>query len=292
MKKLLSVLSLCVLSAQAFGAEGEQLHVSSTAIASARVPLTAEQKKMPVLGAIATNTPAFEEYGFDLMLSEARRIRKARSDIPPLSVNNVFFSLKATPRGVTGAIFTRDRRFNWNFGDNCLESFVDTNYWPQSFRYNDDASAKLTKVKSRITAKEAEEIARDFLHKIGYTEKQLGLIEPPEVNQYKFQESNDVIYPLPCFNVRWKTPDADEDWWPIRIDVSGIINNVADYCNSARSTPSEPLPTNYMEMLEVSAPTNNQQKLRFKTVAKGPKETRTVNRHKLGAPRSPYTQYR
>ncbi len=236
MKKLLLVLSLCVLSAQAFGAEGKQLHVSSE-IASARVPLTAEQKKMPVLGAIATNTPAFEEYGFNLMIAEASRIRKARKDIPPLSVNNVFFSLKATPRGVAGQISTRDGRFTWEFDGNCMYAFIDTNYWPQSFRYNDEASARLAKIKSRITAKQAEEIARDFLHKIGCTEKQLGLIEPPEVNQYKFQESNDVIYPLPCFNVRWKTPDADEDWWPMIIDVSGIANQIADYCNSARSTP-------------------------------------------------------
>lgn len=262
MKKLLLICSLCVLSAKAFCGD-DRLNTTS-GFAAARVPLTEEQKKLEEKLAIAPNTPAFEEYAFNMMLSEANRIRKGRRDIPTLSANSVFFGVRATPDGILGGIFTRDRRFIWSFNHNCMFNFVDTNYWPQSFRYDDDASEKLAKIKSRITEKEAEKIAREFLHDIGNTEQQLGLIEPPEVNQYKFQETNDVIYPLPCFNISWKTKASDPTTTPVEIVVSGIINQVVVYVNSARENLSKPIPTNYMEMLEVSAPTNNAQKIGLK----------------------------
>jgi hypothetical protein len=53
--------------------------------------------------------------------------------------------------------------------------------------------------KSKITAREAKAIARESLHNLGLSEKQLELIEPPSVNQYKFEESDGTIYPLPYF---------------------------------------------------------------------------------------------
>ena len=92
----------------------------------------------------------------------------------------------------------------WTFSFSGLAHFADGCYYPHSFQFNDDESARLAKIKSKITAKEAKAIARDSLHKLGFTEKQLKLIGSPSVHQYRFEESDGRIYPLPTFHVGWK----------------------------------------------------------------------------------------
>ena len=151
---------------------------------------------------IATNTPAFEEYGFNLMLSEANRVReKWQLEIPqPLTFRNVYFWLKATPFGIEGSLGTRDGRYQWGFSRSALDCFQDVPYCPISFQHHWDEEARLAKIKSKITLKEAEAVARDSLHKLGLTETQLNLKPSPEVNQYKFEETNGTVYPLPVFN--------------------------------------------------------------------------------------------
>ena len=100
--------------------------------------------------------------------------------------------------------------------------------YPRSFRYKDDESARLTKVKSKITAKEAEAHERGaFCMGFRLTENQLRLKEPPAVNQYKFEETDGTIYPLPMFNVAWRVKGSDDDLPPVEVGISGITKNVA-----------------------------------------------------------------
>ena len=212
---------------------------------------------------IPTNTPAFEAYGLELMLAQANDMReKWRLDIPqPLSINEVFFAVFPTAYGIEGHLMTRDRRFDWSFDRNVLFSFQDRTYCPATFRHQDNESARLAKIKSKITAAEAEAVARDALSNLfGLTEKQMHLQESVEVHQYKFEESDGVVYPLPMFNVVWScegpTRFAAEnmEYRPVHMDISGITKNVADYSHaeylSLKSPiPRPPLPTNYFQML-------------------------------------------
>ena len=203
--------------------------------------------------AIATNTPAFDEYAFKLMFDEAERVRSSwkLKRVPPLTVQNVTFDAIATPRGVTGGIATADRRFGWSFTENTLLNFDEKAYTPRSFDTKDSESAQLAKIKTKITAKEAEALARGYLHAIGFTEQKLALVEPPTVNQYVFVTEDKVLHPLPIFKVEWAPG--------VRFDISGITGEVAQYINTVLDRPQIPLPTNYADMLDVLPPTNRYQ---------------------------------
>jgi hypothetical protein len=221
--------------------------VPTNAIAAAR-----SRVKQPDLFRIATNTLAFEEYCLNSMLALANETRvKWKLDLPaPLTVNDVLFTLTPTPYGIDGGLSTRGGRFNWSLSRNTFDIFQDCKYEPFSFRHKDDESARLAKIKSKITAKEAEAIARGILHGLGFTERQLRLKEPPAVNQYRFEETDGTIYPLPVFNVAWRVEGDDEDEFPsVTVDVSGITKNVARYTNTDRYAPHVPTPTNYFRLL-------------------------------------------
>lgn len=218
------------------------------------------------IGVIASNTPAFEAYGFNLMLTNGNLFReKWHLDIPePLTVSNVYFTLLATGYGVKGAVATRDHRFRWSFINNGLLEFADTNYSHTWLRPDDNAQARLSKVKSKITAQKAEAIARVRLHQLGLTEKQLQLIEPPEVNQYQFEETNGTVYPLPLFNVAWGEQRGEQTAAAIVFQISGITRQVVDYSMLSMRHPPTPLPTNYFDILGVRVPTNYEERWGYK----------------------------
>jgi hypothetical protein len=213
--------------------------------------------------AIATNTPAFEAYGLNFMLAAANEMReKWRLDIQkPLVVDDVLFAVCGTARGIEGHLRTRDGRFQWDFDHNVPYSFMDIKYQPASFRYHDEESARLAKIKSKITAKKAELIARSAFYQLsGMTEEQLGWQKVVQVHQYKFEETDGTVYPLPIFHVGWKYEGptrfaaANIEATPLEMDVSGITENVAYYdnfnCLRLDSLLPRPLiPTNYFKML-------------------------------------------
>ena len=175
MKLLGVILLLNVLPVQAQIATGSSslVPIGSFDAARARTPLGD-------FGRIATNTPAFEQYAVNFMLKQANEVReKWHLGLAPLTINDIYFQLKATAFGLDGVIETRDGRFLWSFTRSWLTQFQDRHYWPRSFRYKDDESARLAKIKSKITPKQAEQIARDALHTLGFSDKELRLIEPP-----------------------------------------------------------------------------------------------------------------
>lgn len=202
------------------------------------------------------------------MLNRANVMReKWQLDIPqPLTLDNVYYAVCPTSHGIEGHLMTKDRRFHWVFDRNVLCSFEDREYFAPSFRYHDDESARLAKIKSKITAKEAETIARNSLHKLfGLTEKQLHWKRAVEVNQYKFEESDGKVYPLPMFNVEWKYEGPVQyaaenlESIPLYMEISGITTNVAkyehpEYLSLKSPIPRPPIPTNYFQMLGL--PTN------------------------------------
>jgi hypothetical protein len=212
---------------------------------------------------IASNTPAFEAWGLEFMLARANEMReKWQLDIPrPLTVDEVYFAVHPTVDGIAGHLMTRDKRFHWSFDRNVLFSFEDRMYFAPSFRHHDDESARLAKIKSKITKKEAEAIARKALHTLfGMTEKQLHMKKGVEVNQYKFEESDGQVYPLPLFDVRWRMVGPKQyaaenlEYIPLYMEISGITKNVAkcehpECLGLDSALPRSPIPTNYFRML-------------------------------------------
>ena len=192
---------------------------------------------------------------------------KWQLEIPqPLTVNDVSFAVCPTGCGIEGHLMTRDRRYHWSFDCNVLFSFEDRNYFAPSFRHHDDESARLAKIKSKITKKEAETVARNALYKLfGMTEKQIHMKKPVEVNQYKFEESDGNVYPLPLFEVTWrlagprKRAAENLEYAPLYMEISGITKKVAkyehaEYLNLNSPLPRPLVPTNYFQMLGL--PTN------------------------------------
>ena len=135
MKPFLCCIVLSVLSAQA---QTNEIRVVPTNNLS-HVRLKTWQD----IGIIASNTPAFEQYAIPRMLAEVNSMReKWKLPIPyPLTTNNANISLKAAPKGIDGAVSTKDGRFRWNFSDNRITDFGDTNFSSFSFRYHDGESA-------------------------------------------------------------------------------------------------------------------------------------------------------
>ena len=81
------------------------------------------------------------------------------------------------------------------------------------------------------------------------------------MNQYKFQESDGTIYPLPEFNIAWREKGFEDSLGgTLTLNISGITKQVADYFNINARMPSIPMPTNYYEMLGVNTPTNDSQR--------------------------------
>jgi len=213
--------------------------------------------------AITTNTPAFEAWAVEFMLAKANETReKWELEIPkPLTLDDVYFIAAPTAHGLRGTLITRDGRFVWHFSRNALLDFYDTNYYSVSFRYKDEAAARLAKIPSKITKKDAERIARDGLVKLlGMTEEQLGYRKRVEVNQYKFQESDGKVYPLPLFEVTWRLRGPKRyaaeniEYTPLDMQVSGITGKIVKYSHSKvldLNSPirRDPLPTNYFQML-------------------------------------------
>jgi hypothetical protein len=215
--------------------------------------------------AIATNTPAFEAWGLEFRLTRANDMReKWQLDISkPLTVDDVWFAVCPTVQGVEGHLMTRDKRFKWSFDGNVLCAFEDRQYFAPSFRYHWDEEAKLAKIKSKITKEQAEMIAHNALHKLfGMTEQQLCMKKAVEVNQYKFEESDGTVYPLPLFDVSWRMAGAKQysaanlEYTPLHMEISGITKNVVNYSHAEYSSlksplPRSPLPIYYFQMLNL-----------------------------------------
>ena len=214
-------------------------------------------------GRIGTNTPAFEQYAFDIMLTSANQVREAwhLKEAPRLDFKTAWFFAKATKTGVEGGVGTRTGRFNWSFSDNAFDAFQDTNYFPRSFLFHDEASARLTKVKSKITKVEAGTIAQDALHALGLNEETLALKSPPEVIQYTWEESDGKVYQLPIFDVSWHFKEKrwaaqKMELLPITMAVSGITKTVVEYHNVLYAGTNPPqagqLPrTNFYQLLGI-----------------------------------------
>ncbi len=220
--------------------------------------------RQPENGRISTNTPAFEEYGLDLMLSMADdTAKKWKLDLPhPLTVNDVVFWLKPKPTCIQWILSTRNGRYCWAFDNGWLNLLSDEQNSRRAYlintnapgMVNDEVLSRMAKTKSNITKAQAIKMARDYLHALGLDEKQLRLHEPPKVERDRFTDDDGKKHLVPLFAVGWSVEGADPEYQLVEITVSGITSNIVKYFNADPNTPRVPLPTNYFQMLNL--PTN------------------------------------
>ena len=220
--------------------------------------------KEPENGRIATNTPAFEEYGVSQMLSVGNRTREVwKLDLPhPLNVNDLVFWLKPRPTAIQWGFDTRDGRFAWDFDNGWMVLFRDNANSRRAYLINtnspgmanDEVLERMVHTKSKITERQAIKMARDYLHAFGLDEKQLRLHEPPKVERDGYTADDGKRYKVPLFAVGWSVEGANPDIRLVTVTVSGITSNIVEYINANPNTPRVPLPTNYFQMLNL--PTN------------------------------------
>ena len=218
----------------------------------------------PEYGRISTNSPAFEEYGFNLMLSQVNQMAERwKLELPhPLRVNEVVFWLKPKATSMQWILATRNARYCWDFDDGWVRSFIDEPNSRRAYLINTNAPGfassevlgRVAKTKSKITEAEAIRMARDCLHALGLTETQLRLHEPPTVERDHFTDEDGTRYEVPLFAVGWSVEGADPETRLVEITVSGITSNIVEYLNADPNTPRIALPTNYFQMLGL--PTN------------------------------------
>lgn len=230
-----------------------------SAIAAARSSV-----REPEYGRISTNSPAFEEYGFNLMLSQVNQMAERwKLELPhPLRVNEVVFWLKPKATSMQWILATRNARYCWDFDDGWVRSFIDEPNSRRAYLINTNAPGyvssevlgRMAKTKSKITETEAIRMARDCIHALGFTEAQLRLHEPPTVERDHFTDDDGTRYEVPLFEVGWSVEGAFPDRTLVRLTISGITSNVVEYFNADPNTPRIPLPTNYFRMLGL--PTN------------------------------------
>jgi hypothetical protein len=220
--------------------------------------------KQPEYGRISTNTPAFEDYGVNLMVAMANETaEKWKLDLPHrLGVNDIMFWLKPKPTCIQWILSTRNGRYWWAFDNGWMGLFSDEQNSRRAYLINTNASdmandevlSRMANTKSKITEAQAIKMARDYLHAIGLDEKQLRLHEPPKVERDGYKADSGKRYQVPLFAVGWSVEGANPEARLVEITISGITSNIVQYFNANPKIPRVPLPTNYFQMLNL--PTN------------------------------------
>jgi hypothetical protein len=203
-----------------------------------------------IWGVIPTNTIAFQQYALGVMLTQATYFAEQWNlEVPrPITTNMVTY-FSATPRTNSwDGSLTINNLYGFRIFDRSLVLFRDRRYHANTFVGKDEAADALVRETNYLTLDKGLAVARSALERIGMRE--YGLDNPTTLKQWKY-DSNNVIYPLPLYAIRWES-----DKGAIIMEVSGISSNVAEFCNATRAKPLEiPLPKNYLALLGL--PTNS-----------------------------------
>ena len=189
---------------------------------------------------MSSNTPAFLRYGAGLMLSMANDLReKWRLDCPPLTTNNVRFDLNMTEKGVGGKLYSRPERFIWTFKTNTLCEMVDMDNSPYyvSNYFRARANHKTVIITNHLDRMTAIAIARNYIAALGVPVDKLPTLEPPPIIR---RVQRDFAFSLRGTNGR------------ATFYISDFAKQVAEYQGSGECALHQPLPTNYLQMLEVT----------------------------------------
>jgi hypothetical protein len=138
----------------------------------------------------------------------------------PLTTNDVSWIGHYHPLGgVIGLRICDDRyQFVFDVRYHFINTFTDRKYAMHILWRAEDIKPLIQP--SKISEKQALEIARTYFTKLGYSRKKLPPLLPPEVHQWTWDPSGvPKSEPLPFFTIEWRTKiNADSKYCIIEID--------------------------------------------------------------------------
>ncbi len=205
---------------------------------------------------IPTNTAAFQDYAFKTVLEQANQVARAWNlDISlPIQTNGITrFIARPRVNGVSAGIDV-ERRYGFGVGNGTFSLFRDEEFHIRPYARSDEKMDKLAAMTNLLTVESALALARVRLHQLGLDDEALGLGDPIMVRQWKY-DSNNVVYLLPYYEVRWQ---ATNRFLAVNMGISGVASNIVEFDHNI---PSEvllgtaadrlrvPTPANYLEIL-------------------------------------------
>jgi hypothetical protein len=200
------------------------------------------------LDIIQTNTPAFQEYAYHAMFTNAQAITAAwHLDESLISTNKVTrFEADPTIVGVHGYI-EFEKRYHFAYDWGIFSDFTDFQ--------NDIVAAKTPNVKANdaifeqwlratnlLTMKKARQLAASSFQAIGVPGD---FRKPNQSEQMEYERKDGKTYPLPLYSFEWSDDKLIRIY---RMEVSGVNSNVAHYFSVGPSVRLRP-PTNYFDLL-------------------------------------------
>jgi len=239
---------LCASSVLAQTNAEHRAHLINT-VQMSRTARTANAAR---LGYVPTNTPAFCEYALDFLLQAANTANtQLNLGLPKPITSDHVTQLRAVPmtNGWDGGITVLDR-YAFGVTKGKLSGFFDFQYWWRGLERDFPSLKELAQHPTRMTKKQALQIARSVLVKLGLSEKTLGLAVSPEVRQYMHEPPEPAKpQPLPLFEVSWPAGKGSQIN-NVEMQISALTTNVVNYRNWVWDPA--PLPTNYFSLLGVS----------------------------------------
>lgn len=198
------------------------------------------------LHVIQTNTPAFQEYALNAMVTNAQAIALAWNlETNLVSTNNIthFVAHPKIP-GVDGnIIFANHYSFSYSFG--CFGGFYDLQNdrmaaETPNLKTNNAIYESWMKATNLLTMESAKQLAIHSTRVIGMRKE---FNEPKESHQLRYEWKDGKKYQLPYYGFDWS-----DERNILRMDVSGVNGRIVYYFAMGQSPRLTP-PTNYFELL-------------------------------------------
>lgn len=205
---------------------------------------------------IPTNTTVFSQYALRTVLEQANAVAQAWNlDISlPIQTNRITrFTARPRVNGVSAGI-TVERRYGFGVGNGTFSLFRDEDFHIRPYVRDDEKMDKLAAMTNLLTVESALALARTRLHQLGLDDEALGLGDPIMVRQWKY-DSNNVVYSLPYYEVRWQ---ATNRFLVANMGISGVVSNIVEFDHNIPSdallgTAADrlrvPTPADYLQML-------------------------------------------
>lgn len=146
----------------------------------------------------------------------------------PLTTNDVSW-FSGCRKGFDGVGLRIRERFHFAFETrNRLVSYFYDRHYSMTVLWREEDIKPLIRP-SKITSRQALDMARDCMVRLGYTEDKLPPLLPPKVHQWKWKPPGAWLGdPLPFFTVEWrwkKNPDVQY----CRIEIDGYRRKVTEF---------------------------------------------------------------
>jgi len=114
---------------------------------------------------------------------------------------------------------------------------------------SDAKLADLAKYTNTLAEATAERIARDAMRRLGLSEKELQLQEPPSTKQVRLPTESGRPLSLPLFDVMWKFPPKEQQKYgegtaAVAFQISALTTGVVMYANNSPLAPQLTIRTN------------------------------------------------